>query len=199
MHGEENAHSNAICNEDANSSPAAVCERVGNATWEDSQIEKDDRDLCEDHNDDVDELLGPEGLHGTAVSHRARSCFTDQGIRTLNIWVMFSKGTTQISEPMPLSATRSNESALPDDKHDSRVMHTFSELDRRRDQQNEGHENGPVVPSKSAVLDTPACQKSERNTESRDCNQGDADSRCYGPRVSVWCLAGFLLPSLSDW
>jgi hypothetical protein len=165
----------------------------------DLQIKQDDRDLCEDDNDDVDELLDPESLRRTVVSHRTRSCFTTQEIRTLNIWVMFSKGTTQISEPMPLSATASNESALPDDAYNSKVMHTLSELDRRRDQQNERHEDGPVVPSKSAVLDTPACQKSERNAESRDCNQGDADSRCYGPCVSVWCLAGFLLPSLSDW
>jgi hypothetical protein len=81
--------------------------------------------------------------------------------------------------------------------HGSKAMLTLCEHDCRRNQQYEGHEDGPIIPTKGTVLDTPACQKSERNTESRDCNQGNAYSRGYRPYVSVWGFAGLLLPSLS--
>jgi hypothetical protein len=42
----------------------------------DLQIKQDDRDLCEDNNNDVDELLDPESLCRTVVSHRTLFCFT---------------------------------------------------------------------------------------------------------------------------
>jgi hypothetical protein len=104
----------------------------------DLQVKKDDRDLCEDDKDLVDELFNPESLRRTEVSHRTLFCFTAQEIRTLNILVMLSKGTTQISEPMPLSATGDDRSALSEDTNKSEVIRTLCKHDRRRNQQDEG-------------------------------------------------------------
>jgi hypothetical protein len=163
----------------------------------DLQVKKDDRDLCEDDKDLVDELFNPESLRRTEVSHRTLFCFTAQEIRTLNILVMLSKGTTQISEPMPLSATGDDRSALSEDTNKSEVIRTLCKHDRRRNQQDEGREDGPIIPSNSAILDAQACQKAERNAESRNGNQSNANSRGYRPCVSVWGFASLLLPSLS--
>jgi hypothetical protein len=38
LHGEEDAHGNAVCNEDADNSPATVCERVGDSSREDAKV-----------------------------------------------------------------------------------------------------------------------------------------------------------------
>jgi len=68
LHGEKDAHGNTIGDEDADNSPAGVCKCVGNPTWEDPEIQQDDRDLCGDDKHLVDELLDPESLHETSVS-----------------------------------------------------------------------------------------------------------------------------------
>jgi hypothetical protein len=62
LEGEVDDESQSVYDQRADDRPADVRESSGDLLWEDSKVQKDDRNLSQDNDDLVAELLDPEDL-----------------------------------------------------------------------------------------------------------------------------------------
>jgi hypothetical protein len=63
LEGEVDDEGQSVCNQRADDRPADVREFPGDVLWEDSKVQKDNRNLSQDNDDLVAELLDPEDLY----------------------------------------------------------------------------------------------------------------------------------------
>lgn len=172
---------------------AGVLEGGGDFGGEDAEVEEDDGDLGEDHDPLVDVLFDVEELRGR-VRWGARWLGGGGVGRTFSMKVIPSNCTLQMSWPMPCLITGNQHQHVSS----SQGRRGLTELhkDRRGNQQDKGHKNGPVIPPYPSALHGPPRCKAAHDANPPNDQKSIANPFHQRPRIPYRCIAGPFLPCL---